>query len=80
MKRISELTNDITSLKSEVKDLTHTLAGKDFEIRSMQDRVKEAESIMKEEQQKCKDRIKQIEDDFLTKEKHLYDKLKRDMN
>ncbi len=49
MKRISELTNEITTLKGEVKDLTHTLAGKDFEIRSMQDRVKEAESIMKEE-------------------------------
>ncbi len=49
MKRITDLTTDLTTLKSELKDLTHTLAGKDFEIRSMQDRVKEAEAIMKEE-------------------------------
>ncbi len=49
MKRITDLTTDLTTLKSDLKDLSHTLAGKDFEIRSMQDRVKEAESIMKEE-------------------------------
>jgi hypothetical protein len=42
--------------------------------------VKEAEEIMKEEKQKCKARIKEIEDEFNSKERTLMDKLKREMN
>lgn len=46
----------------------------------MQDRVKEAEAIMKEEKQKCKERIKEVEDEFNMKERSLMEKLKKDMN
>lgn len=39
MRRIADLQNEVTNLKSEVKELSSTLAGKDFEIRTMQNRV-----------------------------------------
>lgn len=35
---------------------------------------------MKEEKQKCKERIKEVEDQFNLKERSLMDKLKKDMN
>lgn len=46
----------------------------------MQDRVKEAEEVMEKEKQKCKERIKQVEDEFNIKEKTLHEKLKKEMN
>lgn len=46
----------------------------------MQEKVKEAEAIMKEEKLKCKERIKEIEDQFNIKERTLMEKLKKDMN
>ena len=55
------------------------LGDKDFEIKKMQDRVKEA-AIMKEEQKKCKARIQEVEEEFGLKERSLMDKLKKDMN
>lgn len=80
MKRITELQNEITNLKGEVKELSSKLAGKDFEIKTMQDRVQEVEVLMKEEKKKCKERIQEIENEFNLKEKTLLDKLKKDMN
>lgn len=35
---------------------------------------------MKEEKQKCKERIKEVEDQFNIKEKSLMEKLKKEMN
>jgi hypothetical protein len=46
----------------------------------MQSRVQEAEETMKREKQKCKERIAEVEREFLDKEKVLNDKLKREMN
>ena len=53
---------------------------KQYEIKQMQDRVKEAEQIMETEKQKCKERINQVESEFNLKERTLQEKLKRDMN
>lgn len=60
--------------------LTEVINEKKHEIKQMQDRVKEAEQVMETEKQRCKERIKQVEDEFNLKERTLHDKLKRDMN
>jgi hypothetical protein len=60
--------------------LTEVVNEKKLEIKQMQDQVKEAEQAMESEKQKCKERVKQVEDEFNLKERTLQDKLKRDMN
>lgn len=44
---------------------------KQSEIKGMMNRVKEAEQAMEAEKQRCKDRVRQVEEDFGIKEKTL---------
>ena len=80
MRKITELQNEITILKTRVGELEGVLSSKDYEIQTMQNRVKEAEAIMEREKQICKERIHEIEHEFNEKERNLQDRLKRDMN
>ena len=43
----------------------------------MQDRVKEAEDIMKVEKKKAQERVQQVEREFYEKERTLHDRLKQ---
>ena len=53
---------------------------RDSEIMSIKDRVREAMETMEQEKRKCKERIQEVEQEFMDKERTLQDKLKKDMN
>ena len=46
----------------------------------MQECVKDAEDKMQREKVRCQEKVSSVEREFNEKEKHLMDKLKREMN
>ena len=80
MKRISDLTNELNISKAKVGELMTTVDDKNFEIKTMQDRVQEVQEIMEKERRKHQERIQEIESDYVEKERMLNEKLKRDMH
>ena len=79
-KKIEDALSEADSLRQEIARLQSILSGKDSEIKQMQDRVKEAEDIMKQEKKKASERVQQVEREFNEKEKTLTDRLKHQMN
>lgn len=80
LNKISELQEEVSQLQLTVKDLEDQVKERDCEIMGMKDRVREAMETMENEKRICKERIQEVESEYIEKERTLHDKLKREMS